>query len=169
MNKHILLLISLVFFLLIACDKKKVEPENGTNTVYDASLEPYIGQWDFSSNTTVHSYQFSFDSLGGLIQTPVTNNSSTPSIGTVSMGRQMGELKIVFNNNYPDNFYYATVLNDQGHLICSGNCETLGSNGLPPFGYHHINDTNYRVDLGYTYTGGSYGTTTTYDITGSPQ
>ena len=151
----------LVIVCLALCCCRK-DPAT-TGELNDPSLEKYLGYWEFNHHTDIVEWVMAFDDEGEIIAEMVTSHSSYKTTGEVFMGRQKGELGIQFDI-ITENFYYADVLNDEGHLKCNSGCAIIGDEG----GIHDINDTIYRLDLGSTSTGGFFNKTTSWTVEGFP-
>ncbi len=112
---------------------------------YDHSLEKYFGPWEFTYTTHTESWVYVPNGPNGeMVPELQTSESSLVTIGEVSMGTQMGELYIVWDN-VTGGGYYGQVLNEEGHLKYNFGNQNLEQ--LPLNGYHHINDSSYRFDL----------------------
>jgi len=145
-------------FFIFSCSKEKIPAP----AAYDESLEKYFGTWEFTHTQHQSSWEYIPNGPGGsMVYQEVTSESSYVTTGEISMGNQMGEVHIVWDNS-TGNGYYGQVLNGEGHLTCNTGCENMN---LPEFGYHHVNDTSYRIDFGGFSSGSS---SSNSDIMGIP-
>lgn len=161
MHKLTTFLILATLFSLSSCKKETI-----TTVEDDPALVQYFGSWEFTKTDYGDYWDYIPTPNGSQVVHTETETIVWKRSGTVSMGREMGELKIELGGG-SSNYYYATV-DAQGNLICSDNCETIpyvqtGAPGSGPSGHHQITDSTYSIDLGWS---GGGSTVHSFDITG---
>ena len=154
MDKIHPLVLFVTLFSFASCEKETVVKD-------DPALVKYFGTWEFKEMKDGSHWTYIPTPNGTQVVFSESETTLWQGIGTVSMGREAGELKIMMNGNYTIT-YYATV-DQQGNLICSGECANIpyvqsGAPGSSPSGNHQITDSTFNIHLGYESagTGSSY-------------
>lgn len=120
---------------------------------YDASLEVYFGDWEFTEKHTYADWLWVPDSVGGHYE-EFDGMDTVTTTGHVSMGLKMGEIRIDWDKNSAIG-YYATV-DDFGNLTCTKDCDNISyADGNIPGSGHSISDSIYYLDLGGISSGSS--------------
>ena len=143
--KNIIPFITIAFlFIFSSCEKEE-------SILEDPNLVKYFGTWEFKSMDYGHHWYSIYTPNGAQTVYSESETITFEYVGNVSMGREIGELKIDLGW-YPSRIFYARV-DDLGNLICTGSCENIPSKESDQpvsasNGEHQITDSTYSLHLG---------------------